>query len=59
MKGSGNTENFHKTNMRMPMEMWERLNVEADARDLTVNWLVNRLLAEGLERLNPEMRVTR
>jgi hypothetical protein len=31
---------------------------EAEERRVSVNWLVNQLLKEGLERLQPEIKVT-
>ena len=35
------------------------LIVEAEVRNVSVNWLVNQLCEEGLKRLLPELRLTR
>jgi hypothetical protein len=39
----------------------ERLRAEAEARGVSIAWMTNKLLAEGLERLLPatEFRLTR
>lgn len=46
--------------IRFAPELHERLLAEAEARDLSVNWLVNRLLTEALARLRSadEFRLT-
>ena len=48
------------TAIRFDPALYERLIVEADARDVSVNWLVNRMLSEALARLRPadEFRLT-
>lgn len=49
------------TGVRFKKTTRERLHAEADARDLSINWLVNRACEEFLERLIPvdELRLTR
>jgi len=49
------------TAIRFPVETHDRLVREADARDLSINFLVNRAVDEFLERLIPveEMQLTR
>jgi predicted HicB family RNase H-like nuclease len=39
-------------------EVNDRLIAEAEARRVSVNWLVNQILKEGLERLEPVIKVT-
>lgn len=39
-------------------EVIDPLIVEAEIRNVSVNWLVNKLCEEGLKRLQPEIRVT-
>lgn len=39
--------------LRLDADLVERLRQEAEDRDVSVNWLVGKLLAEGLERLIP------
>jgi predicted HicB family RNase H-like nuclease len=39
-------------------EVNDQLVEEAAKRLVSVNWLVNQLLKEGLERLQPEIKVT-
>ncbi len=41
------------TAIRFHPEVHERLHAEADAREVSLNWLVNRIISEGLERLVP------
>jgi hypothetical protein len=43
------------------MVIVERLRAEAEARGVSIAWMANKLLAEGLERLLPadEFRLTR
>ncbi len=41
------------TNVRLPVEMHSRLHEEAKAREVSVNWLILRLLDHGLDRLVP------
>lgn len=50
-----------QTNLRLPVEMLARLHAEADARDVSVNWLVTHAVADFLERLIPvdEWKITR
>lgn len=49
------------TAVRFPPELHKRLEVAADERDVSLNWVVNRACEEFLERLIPveEMRWTR
>ena len=49
------------TGIRFPPEMLETLHKEAAARGVTTNWMVCKLVQEGLDRLLPpsEMRLTR
>lgn len=48
------------TSIRFDPALHERLLAEAAARQVSVNWMVTRLVAEGLDRLIPveEMRLT-
>lgn len=48
-------------NVRIPEDLGQRLRTEADARGVTVTWMVKRLLSEGLERIEPasDFRLTR
>jgi predicted transcriptional regulator len=41
------------TAIRFPSDIHERLQIEADARDVSINWLVNRAVADYLPRLIP------
>lgn len=41
------------TAIRFPTEMLEALHKAADERDVSVNWLVNRAVADFLPRLLP------
>ena len=56
-----NPENRVNTNLRLPADLHERLVAAASDRDLSVNWLVNRAIAEYLDRLIPveELKWTR
>lgn len=45
------------TAIRFDPAVLERLHVEADARDVSVNWLVNRAIEEFLPRLVPADRL--
>lgn len=51
----------HSTAIRFDAEVYERLVSESEARMVSINWIVNRLVAEGMERMVPvdEMRLTR
>lgn len=53
--------NRMSTQIRMGRDLHGRIQAEADAREVSVNWLVCRLLSEGLDSLRPvaEMRLTR
>jgi CopG-like RHH_1 or ribbon-helix-helix domain, RHH_5 len=44
--------------VRFPRELLDRLDKEADQRDLSTNWLILKLCQEGLERLDSEFKVT-
>lgn len=48
------------TTVRLPRDLHARLLAEATARDVSANWLIARLLADGVGRLVPvsEMRLT-
>lgn len=39
--------------IRIDPELWDRLSAEADARVLSRNFLIERLLAESIDRLLP------
>ena len=41
------------TAIRFPTELLEQLHKAADERDVSVNWLVNRAVADFLPRLLP------
>lgn len=41
------------TALRLTPEVHQRLIEEAEARGVSLNWLVDRLLAEAVERLVP------
>lgn len=47
--------------IRFSPELHDRLQAAAEERDVSVNWLVNRAVADFLERLIPvdEWRITR
>lgn len=49
------------TCIRLPESLHDRIEAEAKSRGVPMNWLITRLLAEGVERLIPadEMRLTR
>ena len=49
------------TAIRFKPELHERLVFEAEAREVSINWLVNRAVADFLDRLIPveELRLTR
>lgn len=49
------------TGIRFADDLHERLTEAAEERGLTLNWFVNRLCEEGMERLVPanELRLTR
>lgn len=49
------------TALRIDRDLHERIAAEADARGVSANWLIVRLVAEGLDRLIPvdELRMTR
>lgn len=44
--------------LRLPDGLHENLVNAADDRRVSVTWLINKMLEEGLERLNPEIKVT-
>jgi len=44
--------------IRFPRELLDRLDNEADKRELSTNWLIMKLCEEGLERLDSEFKVT-
>lgn len=39
-------------------DLYERLTAAAEERRVSTQWLINQLCDEGLERLQPELRVT-
>ena len=39
-------------------EVNDQLVKEAEARNVSVNWLVNQLCAEGIDHLKPGLRIT-
>lgn len=41
------------TQIRFDADVYERLVVESKARTVSVNWIVNRLIRESLDRLIP------
>lgn len=45
--------------VRFPRDLLDRLDDEADKRDVSTNWLIIKLCEEGIERLRPEITVTR
>lgn len=49
------------TGVRFDPDVHERLVAAAEDRSVTINWLVNRLVREGLDRLIPveEIRWTK
>jgi hypothetical protein len=49
------------TALRIPPVLYEQVKNAADERGVGVNWLIVRLIAEGMERLIPveELRLTR
>lgn len=49
------------TALRLPSDVHNRLAAEAEARDVSINWLVNRAVVFYLDRLIPvdEMQWTR
>lgn len=49
------------TGMRLPRPLHERLVAAAEERSVSVNWLVERAVADFLDRLIPadELRLTR
>lgn len=51
----------YATQIRFPADLLSRLHEEAEARGVPVNWLVCKLVQEGLDDLIPasEMRLTR
>lgn len=53
--------NRTSTGVRFPPELLDQLQGEAVARDVSVNWLVNRAVVDFLERLIPvdEWKLTR
>jgi hypothetical protein len=57
------TENGDRitTALRLPVDLHARLHAAAEEREVAVNWLICRLLAEGLDRLIPvsELLLTR
>jgi hypothetical protein len=44
--------------VRFPRDLLDRLDKEADQRDLSTNWLIIKLCQEGLDRLTDELKVT-
>lgn len=44
--------------MRLPTGLHTALRLAADDRDVSLIWLIRKLLAEGIERLDPELRLT-
>lgn len=54
-------ENRVTTAVRFPRELADQLHEAAQARDVSVNWLVNRAVVDLLARLIPvdEWRLTR
>ena len=50
----------HSTAIRFDPDVYDRLAAESEARMVSINWIVNRLVAEGLERIVPveDMRLT-
>lgn len=51
----------HSTAIRFDPDVYERVAAEAEARTVSINWIVNRLVVEGLERIVPveDMWLTR
>lgn len=49
------------TQIRFPTPMLDELHIAAAERDVSVNWLVNRAVADFLDRLIPvdEWKITR
>jgi len=49
------------TSFRLPPDVYERLEAAADARDVSMNWIVARAIPYYLDRLIPvdELRFTR
>ena len=50
----------HSTAIRFDPDVYDRLVAESEARMASINWVVNRLVAEGLDRIIPveDMRLT-
>lgn len=48
------------TAVRFDADLHARVMAEAEARDVSMNWIINRLVREGLERMVPltELRLT-
>lgn len=44
---------IHRLTVRMPDDLWERLNNEADRRDVSVNFLVKRAITRYLATVIP------
>lgn len=49
---------MHLMSIRFEDEVMDRLRNEATDRLVSINWLVNRLCDEGLDRLVDEIKVT-
>ncbi len=49
------------TSIRLPVDLHQRLSVAAEERELSVNYLVNKAIADFLDRLIPadEIMLTR
>lgn len=43
----------HSTSIRFDNDVYHQLLEESEDRDLSINWIVNRLVREGLTRLVP------
>jgi len=41
------------TGLRIDRELYDRIQDEAEARDVSTNWFICKLLAESMERLIP------
>lgn len=54
-------DNRHAMAVRFDADVHERLVIESKARMVSRNWIINRLVREGLDRLIPadEVRLTR
>jgi predicted HicB family RNase H-like nuclease len=44
--------------LRFDDEVYDQLVKEAESRRVSFNWLVHQLCTEGLDRLQPQLRIT-